>query len=154
MDTNKKYLPLTLDITGQRILVVGGGPDAAKKVKILQRFTSDIDVLTNQPSLELKQTGVHILSQGYEEKLLLAYVLVYVSTADTVLEQQVIEDGIKLRVLINVHDKPDRCQFISPAIFQYKNITVAVGSNGQNVYESIKIRDEVANYLNNHYFKN
>lgn len=151
---DKEYLPLTLDLTGQRILVIGGGADAAKKVKILQRFTNRIDVLANGISPEMLDTRVNLLSGDYQTQMILDYILVYVSTDDKRLEERVVEDGKVLRVLVNVHDKPEKCRFISPAIFQYEDYTVAVGSNGKNVYESIKIRNEVGNYLVNNYFQN
>jgi siroheme synthase (precorrin-2 oxidase/ferrochelatase) len=52
-------------------------------------------------------------------------------------------------VLVNIHDKPELCQFVSPAIYKNGDITVAVGSNARNVYESIRIRNEIQEILKN-----
>ena len=48
-----KYLPLSLNITDKKILIIGGGNVAAKKIKILKQFTSEINVVAVlRPSLE------------------------------------------------------------------------------------------------------
>lgn len=154
MKNKRNYLPLTLDITDQRILVIGGGDDAAKKVKILQRFTGNIDVLCQHPSQAMIDTGVVIRKESYKPHIILSYALVYVSTSDHALEERVVDDGRLLRVLVNVHDKPDKCRFISPAVFQHNEYTVAVGSNGRNVMEAINIRNKVGDFLLGNYFQN
>ena len=51
--------------------------------------------------------------------------------------------------LINVVDNPVQSDFVSPAIFKKDKMTVAVGSNAQNVIESIELRNNIKEFVNN-----
>ncbi|GET22337.1 precorrin-2 dehydrogenase/sirohydrochlorin ferrochelatase family protein [Prolixibacter denitrificans] len=155
MSRNEKtYLPITLDITGRKILVIGGGPDAAKKLKILLRFTRDVEVLAETVCDEIRETGVVCHEKPYTPAILDDYVLVYVCLNDPDMEQRIRRDGDERRVLVNVHDKPDLCRFVSPAIYRKDNISVSVGSDSKNVYEAIAIRDLIREFLEKNYFRN
>lgn len=56
-------------------------------------------------------------------------------------------------VLVNIHDQPELCQFVSPAVYKKVNITVAVGSNAQDVYKAIELRNTIGEFLNTSYLK-
>ena len=153
-DNEKTYLPITLDITEQKILVIGGGPNAAKKLKILLRFTSNVEVLAETISDEIRETGVVCHERPYAPGILDDYILVYVCLNDSAIERRIRRDGDERRVLVNVHDKPDLCRFVSPAIYRKDNISVSVGSDSKNVYEAIAIRDLIREFLEKNYFRN
>ncbi|RIJ46907.1 bifunctional precorrin-2 dehydrogenase/sirohydrochlorin ferrochelatase [Maribellus luteus] len=143
----KKFLPISIDIANEKILVIGGGPDALKKLRILQRFEAEVEVLAPEVCEEIKQSGVKYIETEYDKKYLKDYLMVYSCLDDEDADQQIVKDCREARVLVNIHDKPALCQFVSPAIYRQGNITVAVGSNGENVHESIRIRDLIKDKL-------
>ena len=53
----KKFLPISIDISNQKILIIGGGESAFKKLKILQRFDAEIEVLAINVCGKIKQIG-------------------------------------------------------------------------------------------------
>ena len=63
------------------------------------------------------------------------------------MDKQILADGKEMGVLVNIHDKPELCQFVSPAIYKKGKMTVAVASNGENVYESIRLRNTIREFL-------
>ena len=65
------------------------------------------------------------------------------------LDRQIAWEGREAGVLVNIHDNSSLCQFVSPAIYQDGNITVAVGSNSENVTESIRLRNLIQEFLKN-----
>ena len=69
--------------------------------------------------------------------------MVYAATNNHELNKQIRHDGRKSRILVNVVDKPYECDFVSPAVFKQDNITVAVGSNGENVFAAIHWRNQI-----------
>ena len=73
--------------------------------------------------------------------------MLYSCTNNDELNQQILSDGKELGVLVNIHDKPELCQFVSPAIYKNGKMTVAVASNGEDVYESIRLRNEIKEFL-------
>lgn len=155
MDRSKRtYLPITLDITDKKILVIGGGSSAYKKVKILLRFTPNVEVIALKVSEEIKALGVKYTEKSYEQSDLKGYVMLYSCSNNEPLDKQILKDGTAAGVLVNIHDQPEMCQYVSPAIFSKDKLTVAVGSNATNALESIKVRDLLADFLNTHYFGN
>jgi siroheme synthase-like protein len=151
---NKNYLPISIEISNQKILIIGGGGSAYKKLKILQRFNANVEVIALEVCDEIKASGVRYLETAYRKELLKGYLMLYSCTNNEMLDIQILEDGKEMGVLVNIHDNPKLCQFVSPAIFQNGKITVAVGSNAEDVYESIRVRDLIGEFLTEKYFKN
>ena len=149
----KNFLPVSIDISNQKILIIGGGNSAFKKLKILQRFDAEVEIIAINVCAEIKQSGVKYVERGYEKSLLKGYFMLYSCTNNYELDKQILADGKEMGVLVNIHDQPELCQFVSPAIYNDRNITVAVGSNAENVHESIKIRNEIQEFLKTRNYK-
>ena len=143
----KNFLPISINIAHQKILILGGGQDAFKKLQILQRFKADVEVLALKVCKEIKESGIKYYETAYHKKHLKKYLMLYSCVDNHELDQQIVKDCNEAGVLVNIHDKPELCQFVSPAIYKHGNLTVAVGSNGENVYESIRIRNLIQNKL-------
>lgn len=148
MKMKKNFLPIALDIAGEKILIIGGDRSALKKLEILQRFDAEVEVLAKEVCHEIRQSGITFHEKEYQPEDLQGYLMVYSCTNDENLDRKIVSDGKEAGILINIHDKPDLCRFISPAIYRNGNISVAVSSNGQDVYESIRIRNIIQENLN------
>jgi len=96
---------------------------------------------------DIKKSGVKFYEIEYHKKYLNPYLMLYSCLNNEKLNKQIVIDGKEAGVLVNIHDEPKLCQFVSPAIVKNGNITIAVGSNGENVYESIRIRNLIQNNL-------
>lgn len=143
----KNFLPISLDISNQKILIIGGGSSAFKKLKLLQRFDAEIEVVALKVSDDIKTSGVRYYERAYDKALLKNYLMLYSCSNNRKLDEQILKEGKEAGVLVNIHDQPDLCEFVSPAIYKNDNITVAVGSNAQDVYSSIRIRNDIATFL-------
>ncbi len=126
----KNFLPISINIADQKILIVGGGQDAFKKLKILQRFDAEVEILALKVCEEIKNSGVKYFETAYDKKYLQNYMMLYSCLNNDELDKQIVKDCKEAGVLVNIHDKPDLCQFVSPAIHKQGNITIAVASNG------------------------
>jgi len=144
---NKNFMPISIDISSRKILIIGGGLSAFKKLKILQRFNAEVEVLAKEVCPEIKESGVRYFETEYHKKFLPGYLMLYSCTNNEELDHQILHDAQAAGVLVNIHDKPAFCEFVSPAIYKNENVSVAVSSNGENVYESIRIRNLIQNYL-------
>jgi len=145
----RTFLPIALDITNQKILVIGGGTNAQKKIEILQRSGAQIELIAEKIIPEVYASGVKCIQKTYEKADLKGYLMLYSCTNNEELDRQIASDGRELGVLVNIHDNPKLCQFVSPAIYQSGNISVAVSSNAENVQESIRIRNLIKEFLEN-----
>lgn len=143
----KNYLPISIDISDQKILIIGGGQSALKKIRILQRFDANLEVVAENIIEEILTSGIPCTQKRYEKSDLKSYFMLYSCTNNEELDTQIAQDGKEAGVLVNIHDNPALCQFVSPAIYKEGNIIVAVSSNAENVYKSIKIRNMIQEYL-------
>lgn len=143
----KNYLPISIDISEQKILIIGGGQSALKKIRILQRFGANLEVVAENIIEEILSSGITCYQKKYEKIDLQGYLMLYSCTNNEELDRQIAIDGREAGVLVNIHDKPSLCQFVSPAIYKDGNINVAVSSNAQDVYESIRLRNLIKDYL-------
>ena len=143
----KNFLPISIDISNRKILIIGGGQSALKKIRILQRFGATMEVLAENIDKEILSIGITCYQKRYEKSDLQGYLMLYSCTNNQELDTQIALDGREAGVLVNIHDNPSLCQFVSPAIYQDGNITVAVSSNALDVYESIRLRNLIENFL-------
>jgi len=138
------FLPISIDIARESILIIGGGKVAIHKIESLEKFTHNIKIIALDVLPEIRERKfIDIVEKAYQPDDLKGHLLVYAATNNHELNSQVREDALNYRCLVNVVDKPDNCDFISPAIYRQKNMTVAVSSNGENVYNAIEWRDKI-----------
>ena len=145
----RNFLPISIDISNSKILIIGGGQSALKKIRILQRSGANLEVVAANIIDEVYASGVICHLKKYEKSDLNGYLMLYSCTNNETLDKQIAQDGRKAGVLVNIHDNPSLCQFVSPAIYQDGNISVAVSSNAENVYEAIRLRNLIQEYLGN-----
>jgi siroheme synthase-like protein len=138
-----RFLPVSINITDKKILLVGGGKVAFHKAGILSRFTDNAVVIS--PEFQEGFTGLPftLIRKRYEPADLTGAFLVYVCTGDPSLNEQIKADCEKQGILASVCDNPALCDFVSPAIYRKGNMTVAVSSNAQNVRQSIDVRNQI-----------
>lgn len=144
-----KFMPVSLNITDKKILIIGGGNVAAKKIKIIEQFTNEITVIAANICKEIKTGKISCNEKEYHKSDLAGYHIIYACTNNEKLNRRIKMDCEDIGKLINVVDNPGLSDFASPAIFKKGKMTVAVGSNAQNVIESIELRNKIKDFLNN-----
>lgn len=138
------FLPININIEDETILIIGGGKVAIHKIESLERFTKRIKVVATEVVPEIRKRGfIEIVEKQYEPADLDGHLLVYAATNNKVLNTQIRNDGRQRRSIVNVVDKPENCDFVSPAIYKQDKMTVAVGSNGENVFAAIHWRNQI-----------
>lgn len=141
------FLPIAIDIERESILIIGGGKVAIHKIESLEKFTKNIKIVALDVVDEIRDRGfVEIVEKAYEPDDLKGHLLVYAATNDHELNSQIRADSLNYRCIVNVVDMPSNCDFISPAIYKKDNMTVAVSSNGENVYAAINWRNRVREF--------
>jgi len=145
------FLPIALNITGKGILIVGGGRVAYQKIRLLLPFTRNITVVAIDICDDIRELCLTTIQKPYEKTDLNGFFIVYAATNIFELNKHVYDDAHSMGILVNVVDNVPYCDFVSPAIYKKDNMTVAVGSNAEDVKASIRLRDKIKNYLENDY---
>ncbi len=143
------FLPISINISNRRILIVGGGKVAAHKAAILYRFTDCATVLAPQIDEKFGELPFLIKKKHYEPRDLDEFQLVYICTDNHELNKQIKEDAEDRGIIASVCDAPALCDFVSPAIYLHHHITIAVGSDAKEVKRSIAIRNRIQELIEN-----
>ncbi|MCT2532274.1 siroheme synthase CysG [SAR92 clade bacterium H231] len=137
------YLPLFHNLKGRRIVVVGGGEIALRKVRLVQEASALITIIAKDFCPDLLEmaakdkasgcNGLELITAGYEHQHLLQYpdtVMVIAATNDRDLNRLVSEHAQAANMLSNVVDDPGFSTVIFPSIVDRSPIQVAISSGG------------------------
>ena len=137
------FLPVSVNIAGRKILIVGGGKTGYHKASVLSRFTAEVTVISPEFHDGFGDLPFRLVKKEYERTDLEGAFMVYACTGNETLNVRIKNDAGARGVLACVCDSPALCDFISPAIYREANMTVAVSSDARNVRRSIAIRDRI-----------
>ncbi len=139
-----KYFPVFLNLDGKKVVVIGGGGVAERKVLTLVKAGAIVKLisldLTN--ALEkLKKRGllIHIKRQYKKGDLKNAF-LVIAGTSSARINQKIAQDA---KHLINVIDNPSEGNFIAPSLVKRGPLTIAISSEGTSPAAAKFIRKEI-----------
>ncbi|MGI9383616.1 MAG: siroheme synthase CysG, partial [Methyloligellaceae bacterium] len=129
-----KYFPIYVDLERQPVLVVGGGEQAAQKIRLLLKTHARITVLAETLIPELEDLAaasrIQVERRGFRPEDVADRRLVYAATGEDDTDQAVADAARARNVPVNVVDRPDACSFITPAIVDRDPVTVAIGTEG------------------------
>lgn len=128
------YLPLFFKLTGQNVLLVGGGNVALRKARLLCRSGAIVTVISHKVCDELQDLldenkGQSIVGE-YHTALLEGKMLVIAATDDNPLNERVHFDAVERNIPVNVVDSPKLCTFVFPAIVDRSPVVIGVSSGG------------------------
>jgi precorrin-2 dehydrogenase / sirohydrochlorin ferrochelatase len=139
-----RYYMACIDLTGRRVLVVGGGRVALEKVEGLLGSGADVTVVAPQVVPELAAPEVTLVRRAYRTEDLDGQFLVVAATSTTAVNRRVFRDAEARAQLCNVVDVPELCSFILPAVHRQGPIAVAVSTGGASPVLAQRLRDELA----------
>jgi len=141
------YYPILMDLEGKRVLVVGGGGVAERKVRTLLEFGAEVDVVSRElsPSLEALAAEGHVRHVGreFEPAHLEGAVLVVAATDDAGANRRVSAACRKQGVPVNAVDQPADCTFIVPAVVRRGDLLLAVSTSGRSPALARAVREEL-----------
>lgn len=125
--------PVNLELTGQRVLVVGGGPVAARKVAGLLAAGAVVTVVAPDAVAELRDgADVRWHQREYRRGEAASYRLVMTATSDAAVNAQVARDCRAANVFVNSADDPSNCTFTLPSVVRRGHLQVAVSTEGRS----------------------
>lgn len=131
-----QYFPIFVDGEQLKVLVVGGGEVATRKVELMLKTPANVTVVSPKLSTSLTQlqqdNKITYINGVYDKSLLNDKQLVFVATENSKLNQQINEDAKYAKVLANVVDSPALCHFITPSIVDRAPMTFAMSSEGKS----------------------
>jgi precorrin-2 dehydrogenase/sirohydrochlorin ferrochelatase len=141
------FYPVLLDLTGKKVLVVGGGQVAQRKVETLLGYEAKIliiaRILTDKLNEMVERGRVVFLGKEFLPHHLDGAFLVIAATNDKGLNHRVSEEASRRGMLVNAVDQPADCNFIVPSIIRRGDLLVAISTSGKSPAMAKRIREQL-----------
>ena len=141
------YFPVFLRLRGQRVLVVGGGEVAARKIRLLTRAGAAVMVVAADLCPELQErllrSEIRRISAAFDPVQLDGCRLVIAATDDAGLNQRVAAAAEARRLPVNVVDDVTHSSFVTPSIVDRAPLLIAISSFGAAPVLARRVRERI-----------
>jgi precorrin-2 dehydrogenase/sirohydrochlorin ferrochelatase len=150
-----RYFPVQLDICNRCCLVVGGGGVGTRKVTSLLACGARVTVVSPAASEALRGLAdrgqIALRLREYVSADLDGMFLVIGATDDETLNRRISADAERARLLCNIADRPEKCNFILPAIVQRGDLVLTVSTSGKSPALAKKLRQDLERQFGEEY---
>ena len=126
--------PVFLRVAERSVAIVGGGEAALAKARLMAQSSAVIRIVAENPRHALsewaRQNGNDLIAAPYKAAHLEGAALVFAASDDERLDRRVVADARAAGVPVNAVDRPELCDFYTPAIVNRAPVAVAIGTEG------------------------
>lgn len=140
-------LPVMLNLSGKRCVIVGGGPVTVRRAQAMLDAGASVTIIAPNTEPELTGPPLEIHHRPYRTGDLADAFIVVIATDDPQANETVARDAQTAGVLVNRADDPDAGDFTVPAHAHHGPITLAVHTGGASASASATIRRELSEAL-------
>jgi len=146
--------PIFVKIEHLRTLVVGGGYVGMEKLTTLLSNAPNAPITLVAPDirdeireLAAQHPAVTLVYERYRPDHLAGFDLVIVGTNDKAVNRQVQHDCKDRKILVNVADTPDLCDFYLSSVVRKGDLKVAISTNGKSPTFAKRFREVLEDLL-------
>jgi precorrin-2 dehydrogenase/sirohydrochlorin ferrochelatase len=148
MEDRNNLFPVFLKLEELDTLIVGGGNVGLEKLNALIKSSPGARVTVVAPAIKeeirtLAQSrpGIRLLERKFRPGDLQGKDLVMLATDDTELHQRIRSMTRKRKILVNVADTPDLCDFYLGSVVTKGNLKIGISTNGKSPTIAKRIRE-------------
>ncbi|CAI3925433.1 Uroporphyrinogen-III methylase (siroheme synthase) (CysG) (PDB:1PJQ) [Commensalibacter communis] len=151
VSTPFSYFPITLRIDGSRLVIVGGGQIAARKIRLLLDKNAQIEIFAQNLCQEIQQlvqqNRVQFHGQIENKEQFQTHIygvrLIFAATDDQDYNTQISQWAQECNIPICAVDNPQQSSFITPAIIDRNPVQIAISTGGTAPVLSRRIREAI-----------
>ena len=141
--------PLHLDLVGKRVVVVGAGAVAARRIALLAEAKALVTVIAPEIHADILEHAtagpVHVIERAYQAGDLQDAWLVHIATNDALVNAQVADHAAALQIWSVRADAADLSDAQTPAVGRVGDVTVSVTSGDPT--RSVGYRNQIVGNL-------
>ncbi len=141
------YFPVFFDLAGQKVLIVGGGEVALRKVSLLERTGALITVVAPEIAPQLMERAaagkLKLAIREFAADDLDGARLVIVATSHRAVNRWIANLCESRNVPVNVVDDREASRFIVPAIIDREPVLVAISTGGTSPVLARRLRERL-----------
>lgn len=134
--------PVMMNIRGKKVVIVGGGKVAARKIETLLQEGAEVTVISPSLHDRIDSQEVTWLARPYQKGDLEGAKLVFACTDQSEVNRQVMEDAHPSQFVNNTGDK-HFSDFYNVAIARGTDVSVMISTNGLSPSRSKEIRKKI-----------
>ncbi|SNY51449.1 uroporphyrin-III C-methyltransferase / precorrin-2 dehydrogenase / sirohydrochlorin ferrochelatase [Pseudooceanicola antarcticus] len=145
-----KNFPMFLKMAGRRVVICGGGAEAARKARLVLK--TEAEILLVAPELDPELEG--LVASGRAAHQLEATpgtfrncILTFIATGDEAEEEALAAQARAAGAVVNIVDRPEKCDAFTPSIVDRDPVVVAIGTEGAAPVLGRAIKTEVETML-------
>ena len=138
------FYPVYVQLEGKKVVVVGGGNVAHRKVLALLECGAVIHLagraLTPELQKMVEKKEIHFLGREFKDEHLNNAFMIIAATDDKDLNHQISTCAREKGVWVNAVDQPPHCDFIVPSILKRGDLLIAISTSGKSPALARRIR--------------
>lgn len=143
----KSLFPMFVKLDGRQVLVVGAGRVGEPKIRGLLATGAKIRVVAREASKAVREwagkSEIALVERTFVLSDLDDVVLVVVATSSRDLNELIFSEAQSRRILCNVVDVPEQCDFYYPAVVRRGDLQIAISTSGQSPSLAQRIRQQL-----------
>lgn len=140
--------PVFTDLRGKKVVIVGGGAIARRRIETLLPFGAEIVVIA--PELLGSAKNITWMQRGYQQGDLEGAALAIAATDSREVNRQVGQDARALNIPVSVADSREECTFYFPAICAGSRTLAGVISRGSDHHATAEAAKYIRTVLEEH----
>ena len=141
---------IDLNLQSKKIIIVGGGNEAQKRINSLLKQECDITIIADSINSQInkltKTKKVKVIKQKVTDTKFISKLkpnLIITTTNDRKVNQKIINAAKKKGIIVYSSDNPEDSDFSNPAIIDFENmVQVAIFTGGKSPAMSKKIKEK------------
>ncbi|MCD2253137.1 bifunctional precorrin-2 dehydrogenase/sirohydrochlorin ferrochelatase [Listeria marthii] len=142
-----KY-PIMLDITGKKVVIIGGGKVALRKISGLLDAGADILVVGLNVLPEIKALNVQVVEEDYRAEHLESAFMIFICTDNPEVNQLVLRDRAPWQLVNDTTDQANS-DFFNMATVTKNELTIGISTGGGNPGYAKQVKQEVSQLVAN-----
>jgi len=146
--------PLLFNLKNKKVLVVGGGKVAARRVVTLLENGMQVIAVSldfTEAIIKIENNRLTLIDSGYHIDQLTDIDLVVAATDNRDLNGQIKMDCLSRKIWCNRVDDPEDSDFIFPSVIRRGDLTLSVCTEGASPFLTKQIADELADRYDDSY---
>ena len=141
-------LTVCIELSGKKIVIVGGGRVATRKTRLLLEHGGSVTIISPQVSDQLgrlaTEGSITWLPRVYESGDLTGAALAIAATNCSVTNAQVAAEAHQKNIPVNMAESPEKGDFILPAQFSRGQLNIAVSTGGLSPAFASAVKDRLS----------
>ncbi|MER9563731.1 MULTISPECIES: siroheme synthase CysG [unclassified Mesorhizobium] len=143
--------PVFMRVEGEAVAIIGGGEEALAKARLLAQSSAVLRIVSDAASPELlafiAETGATHVADAYDVAHLADAVMVFAASGNEALDRRVAGDARRLGIPVNAVDRPELCDFFTPALVNRAPVAIAIGTEGAGPVLAQMLRSRIDRML-------